>query len=468
MLHRDEINKLFTGKKYSILDNKYALIQKVGSGATCIVKLARSRDNGEIVAVKILTKKEETANKHHIAEVSNLSKISHPNVVGLVDSGRGQIRKPNNTYKEVNYIVLEYACNGELFDYIYFPKKPFSEDIARYLFKSLLDGLESCHNAGVAHRDLKTENLMMDENWNLKIADFGYATSISGHKGTGLLDSYLGTISYVCPEILTHMPYMGTCSDIFSCGVILFVLVTGKMPFGKATIHDVYYKNFATCEYDKYWDIMTKRLVPVSEEFKGLINLLLAFDPTQRPSINEIRNHEWMIMSEPNQFDARNLINNEFENRKKIVTEMKLLEGGCISDNSTNISMDIDEEENKVYRKESRKCKDYKDGSNPYKFMLNCEDYKKVFCCLGNYFTKTDVRKKTIKPHDSMCKIEITYDPEENNSGSNSSIHEPLNFTITVKKTEKNQLMVEFCKGSGDKGQFAEIYEGFLKCVNSK
>jgi len=76
----------------------------------------------------------------------------------------------------VDYIVLEIAENGELFDYLYFPGKGFGEDFGRYLFKELVNGLEACHKAGVAHRDLKTENIMMNDDWTLKIADFGYAT----------------------------------------------------------------------------------------------------------------------------------------------------------------------------------------------------------------------------------------------------------------------------------------------------
>lgn len=469
MLSKEKMNELFSGTKYPILNNKYALTKKVGSGATCIVKLGRKRETGELVAVKILTPKGSAPdNKHHVAEVKMLSKLSHPNIVRLIDFGRGTLKKPNGNSKEVDFIVLEYAENGELFDYIYFPKKGFSENIARYIFKMLIDGLESCHNSGVAHRDLKSENIMMDSDWTLKIADFGYSTNLNGKKGTGLLDSFLGTMSYVSPEILNHQSYMGTCSDIFSCGVILFVLVTGKMPFGKAGMQDPYYKYFTKCEYEHYWALMKKKLPPLSDEFKGLLNLLLAFDPTQRPTINEIKNHEWMFSVENNEnfVDLQAKVVKQFEKRKKVVTEMKLLEAKNLTDNSTSTSMDIDDE---AYTSDTRKCKDYTDATNPYKFKLNCDDYKKVFCCLGKYFKNCDKnKKKIIKPHDSMCKIEITYELEDDMQGSLESIIEPLKFCITVKKCEYNKLMVEFCKISGDKQEFVEIYEGFLQCIESQ
>ena len=90
------------------------------------------------------------------------------------------------------------------------------------------EDLESCHISGVVHRDLKTENIMMDENWVLKIADFGYATLLAGKKGDGILKTHLGTVSYAAPEILSHKDYNGPCADIFSIGVILFVLVKGS------------------------------------------------------------------------------------------------------------------------------------------------------------------------------------------------------------------------------------------------
>ena len=163
---------------------------------------------------------------------------------------------------------------------------------------------------------------MMDSEWQLKIADFGYATLLSGKTGNGLLSTFLGTLSYAAPEILNKKPYVGSCADVFSAGVILFVLVTGKLPFGKAVVFDSYYKNFIRNDYESFWNIMSSKIDKVTEEFKSLINLLLAFDPTQRPLAGEIKNHVWMNEDYP----SKEEFTKEFERRKLIVTEMKELE----------------------------------------------------------------------------------------------------------------------------------------------
>jgi len=105
---------------------------------------------------------------------------------------------------------------------------------------------------------------------------FGYATLLQGKTGTGLLSTFLGTLSYAAPEILNKKPYNGVQADTFSIGVILFVLVTGKLPFGKAMVYDNYYRNFIRNDYDAFWNLMSPKIDPVSDQFKSLINSLLS------------------------------------------------------------------------------------------------------------------------------------------------------------------------------------------------
>jgi serine/threonine protein kinase len=120
-----------------------------------------------------------------MTEVATMSTLSHPNIVNLIEySADGTVEKANGAKEKVIYIVLELATGGELFDYVATTGR-FSETIARFYFKQLIEGLDYVHQKGVTHRDLKPENLLFDENFNLKIADFGFAAPIIGRDGSG-------------------------------------------------------------------------------------------------------------------------------------------------------------------------------------------------------------------------------------------------------------------------------------------
>ena len=155
-----------------------------------------------------------------------MSKLSHPNIVNLVEySKEAFVEKTDGTKYPVICIALELATGGELFDFVALTGR-FNEGTARFYFKQLLDGLDYCHQHGVAHRDLKPENVLYDQNFNLKIADFGFAAPVAGRDGSGYSRTKLGTESYMAPEIHARRPYIGTSVDLFACAIILFIMVT--------------------------------------------------------------------------------------------------------------------------------------------------------------------------------------------------------------------------------------------------
>lgn len=280
----------------------FKLLRTLGTGANSKVKLGQHKDTGALYAVKILKKGNPNLDSKFLelvmTEVETMSKLSHPNIVNLVEySKEAFVEKSDGTKYPVICIALELATGGELFDFVALTGR-YSENIARFYFKQLLDGLDYCHQHGVAHRDLKPENVLYDQHFNLKIADFGFAAPISGRDGTGFCRTKLGTESYMAPEIHARRPYIGTSVDLFACAIILFIMVTQHPPFTRAEPNDPFYRLLCANRADLFWKAHSKNkpngLEFFSEEFRNLITAMLQFDPAHRPTMAEIKAHPWV------------------------------------------------------------------------------------------------------------------------------------------------------------------------------
>ena len=150
------------------------------------------------------------------------------------------------------------ASGGELFDFISH-SGPFSEPLARYYMHQALEGLDYCHAQGVAHRDLKPENLLLDNNFVLKLADFGFAGPLAGRDGSGYLATKLGTTNYMAPEIHEERKYNGASVDLFALAIILFIMVSGHPPFNTAEVSkDPFYKAIAQNKSKSFWRVHSK------------------------------------------------------------------------------------------------------------------------------------------------------------------------------------------------------------------
>ena len=203
--------------------NQYILGRTLGSGVSCKVKLAKD-SAGTRYAIKILHS-DESFQELIDTEVSALRNLQHKNIVRLVEVSEGQQVNPKKGSKTVKFICLELIGGGELFDFVALGGR-LSEPQARYYYKQMLDGLGFMHAKGYAHRDLKPENLLLDKEFTLKITDFGFAAQIAGRDGTGLLQTQLGTASYMAPEIHLGKDYEGARVDLFASAIILFVILT--------------------------------------------------------------------------------------------------------------------------------------------------------------------------------------------------------------------------------------------------
>ena len=229
---------------------------------------------------------------------------NHQRIVKLKDFGdEDYVNERTGRTKKVFYIATELAQGGELFDFLSISGK-FSEPIARYYFKQLLEGLEYCHRNKICHRDLKPENLLLDKDYNLKIADFGFARDIAGDYGDSFLSTRCGTMPYMAPELHLGQEYNGPSVDLFASAVILFVMVAQHQPFQKATKDDVFYQAFQKNRSDCFWKSMLQRNGgenSFSPEFMSLINCMLSADPFHRPSIYEVMSHPWLNGPVPTQ-----------------------------------------------------------------------------------------------------------------------------------------------------------------------
>ncbi|XP_012573429.1 CBL-interacting serine/threonine-protein kinase 21 isoform X2 [Cicer arietinum] len=253
---------------------KYKLGRTIGEGAFSKVKLAFNSNNGEKVAIKVIDKHMVMKNnlKHQVqSEIRTMKLLNHPNIV--------RIHEVLGTKTKI-YIVMEYVSGGQLLDKMTYANK-LNEREARKLFQQLIDAVDYCHNKGVYHRDLKPENLLLDSKGNLKVSDFGLSAL---KKPDNVLNTRCGSPCYVAPELLVSKGYDGAASDVWSCGVILFELLAGFLPFDDPNLMSLYHK-ICRAEYIcAPW---------FSQSQKTLIAKILEPRPGKRITISNIIEDEW-------------------------------------------------------------------------------------------------------------------------------------------------------------------------------
>jgi serine/threonine protein kinase len=175
---------------------------------------------------------------------------------------------------------------------------------------------------GVCHRDLKPENILIDENFNLKLADWGFAIPLVGPHGNGKLNSYKGTLGYMPPEQHAKKAYSGKAADLFALAVVIFMMVTQCQPFDEARVTDKYYRLIAGNKPSHYWKIFDK-VATMSEDLKDLLTGMMQLDPSARYTMDEILAHPWMQGELPSRED----ICKEFTLRKKTNDILKQQKG---------------------------------------------------------------------------------------------------------------------------------------------
>ncbi|XP_026578103.1 serine/threonine-protein kinase BRSK2-like isoform X1 [Pseudonaja textilis] len=253
----------------------YRLEKTLGKGQTGLVKLGVHCITGQKVAIKIVNREKlsESVLMKVEREIAILKLIEHPHVLKLHDVYEN---------KKYLYLVLEHVSGGELFDYLV-KKGRLTPKEARKFFRQIVSALDFCHSYSICHRDLKPENLLLDEKNNIRIADFGMA---SLQVGNSLLETSCGSPHYACPEVIKGEKYDGRRADMWSCGVILFALLVGALPFDDDHLRQL-------LEKVKRGVFHMPHFIP--PDCQNLLRGMIEVEPEKRLSLEQIQKHPWFL-----------------------------------------------------------------------------------------------------------------------------------------------------------------------------
>lgn len=263
-------------EKETLLLGRYEIGRLLGHGTFAKVYHARNIKTGESVAIKVIDKEKILKGgliAHIKREIFILRRVRHPNIVQLFEV---------MATKTKIYFVMELIKGGELFKKV--AKGRLKEEVTRKYFQQLISAVGFCHARGVYHRDLKPENLLLDENGDLKVSDFGLSAVSDQIRQDGLFHTFCGTPAYVAPEVLAKKGYDAVKVDIWSCGVILFVLMAGYLPFHDQNIMAMYKKIYKGEFRCPRW---------FSPELTRLLTRLLDTNPGTRITIPEVMENKW-------------------------------------------------------------------------------------------------------------------------------------------------------------------------------
>ncbi|XP_061593489.1 serine/threonine-protein kinase BRSK2-like isoform X8 [Cololabis saira] len=253
----------------------YRLEKTLGKGQTGLVKLGVHCVTCQKVAIKIVNREKlsESVLMKVEREIAILKLIEHPHVLKLHDVYEN---------KKYLYLVLEHVSGGELFDYLV-KKGRLTPKEARKFFRQIISALDFCHSHSICHRDLKPENLLLDEKNNIRIADFGMA---SLQVGESLLETSCGSPHYACPEVIRGEKYDGRKADAWSCGVILFALLVGALPFDDDNLRNL-------LEKVKLGVFHMPHFIP--PDCQNLLRGMIEVDAGKRLTLEQIQKHTWYL-----------------------------------------------------------------------------------------------------------------------------------------------------------------------------
>lgn len=267
----DPLNASISEKQMGLISD-YNFGKVIGKGSYAIVKEAFSKINSEKLAIKIYNKKNINDEQKKIClenEISILQTISHSSLLRMIEC----IEDETNFY-----LVTEFITGKSLSKRLKEQEtKHFPENIVKQIFKEIVSGIAYCHSFNISHRDIKLENIIMDDSNKIKIIDFGFATKSLHNKKLNVL---CGTPTYMSPEIANKRTYLGPPADVWALGILFYALLTGKFPFLGINNQDLF-KHICHGKFKL-------KSLNISNEAKDLIGKMLTSDPLSRPSAKEV------------------------------------------------------------------------------------------------------------------------------------------------------------------------------------
>lgn len=269
----------------------YRLLARLGQGTYATVYLVEYKNPKDNKDIKLACKcmdvsrmAKEFVTKFLPRELDILTRINHPHIIQIQ-----HIFQRKSRY----YVFMRYAEKGDLLDFV-LKRGALSESQARVWFRQIALAVHYLHEMDIAHRDLKCENIFITGNYNIRLADFGFARYTVDRQGKRITsETYCGSISYAAPEILRGLPYYPKVSDVWSLGVILYVILNRAMPFDDGNLRRLYDQ-----QVSKKWRFRPKVVNLLSSECKSLIMRLLEPDSNKRYNIQEVVDSDWISMDE--------------------------------------------------------------------------------------------------------------------------------------------------------------------------
>jgi len=423
------INKYNKNMSYNYSDiNNYELLKTIGEGNFAKVKLSVFKPTKEEFAIKIINKKKlkQKMKSTIFREIEIISKLKHPNIIKVI-----KILEDFDNY----YIIMENCQKGELFDYIV-AHQALSEKEASIFFYQLISGVEYIHSLNIVHRDLKPENLLLTENKILKIIDFGLSHPFDGNP---LLKTKCGSPSYASPEIITNSEYNGFKTDVWCCGVILYAMLCGFLPFEGETELELF-KHIVECDPEIPRDL--------SRESKILIRSIFTPNPKKRITIPEIKKTAFYLKGKHyflKEYNNLSKTNNEGIKTNRNYKSIKEKCNDLFIENNTNNNSDknqitIDRENN--YKYESITAGSNGEVNNNINNIKIHDDNNKF---------DIDRIKKVRKPETETINENIkenklpdeenknnSLENKENNNNINSNEHTKMKLQMNFEKVKNN------------------------------
>ena len=282
----------------SIVKNRFILLNKIYStNRFSDIYLCKDNETNEEIVLKILKSKYNTfindKSDKIIKEGNIISELNHKNIVSLIEKQFKGIKKTFSVKgkgkiieKEIIYIPMEYISNDDLTNNLKLSKNGFNEEISLFLFKQIIEAINNLHNKNLCHRDIKLDNILLDKNYNIKIIDFEYCEKIKDENNEKIkMNQKVGTESYMAPEmhyLNNGNFYYGDKIDIFSSGIVLIALLTGKLFFETSTLSDFYFRMFIN-QTDEFF-----KKINCNDDLVYLIKKLIDVNPNERLSTQEI------------------------------------------------------------------------------------------------------------------------------------------------------------------------------------